>query len=80
MSDQRRWDGVEDAAQKKPTAAGNGDQFLLMVVRASWRQCLELGSLDLQRFVAARIGLADHFIDEASISIEIGEVAAATQQ
>src|SRR5690242_1981884 len=80
MPDQPRGNRVEDAAQKEPTAAGDDDQLLLVVVSPSRRQWLELGPLDLQRLAAARIGLADHFIDEAAIGIEIGEVAAATQQ
>jgi hypothetical protein len=77
MADQPRRHGVEHAAQQEAAAAGDGDQVLLEVAAAPWRQWREERALDLQRAAAVGIGAADQLGDEVTIGGQIGEVAAA---
>ena len=65
VTDQPGRNGIKDMPEQKPAAAGDGDQFLLVVVGSPTRQFLELCTLDLERLASGGVGAPDQFIDEA---------------
>ena len=50
------------------------------VVRPTGRQSLQMRSFDVHDLAPGGIGLADPFIDEATIGIEIGNVGSAAKE
>src|SRR5579864_8348962 len=80
MADQPRGNAVEDAPQGEAAARRDEHARLLVVGGSPPGQRLECGALDLDALAVAGVAAPDHFVDEAPIADEIGELARATQQ
>src|SRR5260370_16632647 len=80
MADQARGNAVEDAPQDEAATRRDEHARLLVVGGSTLGQRLERGALDLDALAVASIAPPDHFVDEAPVGGEVGEVARAAQQ
>ena len=80
MADQARGNAVEDPPQDEAATRCDKHARLFAVGGSPLGQRLECGALDLDALAVAGIAPPDHFVDEAPIGGEVGEVARAAQQ
>ena len=80
VTDQPRRHGVEHAPQREAARRGHGDRLFLVIRGATLGQRRQRGLLQRDALDEIGVALADDAIDERAISVEIGEVARATQQ
>jgi len=80
MANQPRGHGVENAPQKETAIRCHQHARLLVVGGSPPGQRLERGTFDLDVLAVASIASPDHFIDEAPVGGEVGEVTRTTPQ
>jgi hypothetical protein len=80
VADQPRGHGVEHLAQHEAAAGGDHHDRFIVVDRASCRQRAQVGALQLERLVPARVATADQLGDPGPVSVEAAEVARPAQQ
>src|SRR6516162_10059167 len=80
MADQARRYRIEHFLECEPAGRGDGDDRLLVIRRAAFRQRLQGRALDIETLAVARITASDNLVDKAAIGLERVEIARTAQQ
>ena len=80
MADQTRGHRVEHPLEDEAARRGDADDRLLVIRRPTRRQPLQGRALEIEPLGVARVAPPDDLVDEATIGIQVDEVARAAQQ
>ena len=80
MADQARWHRVEHPLEDEAARRGDADDGLLVIRRPACRQPLQGRALEIEPLGVACVAPPDDLVDEATIGIQVDEVARAAQQ